>query len=755
MAVVPVIKAHAEGQQDTNASSVTADISGMSLAAGDLMLVFCTTDGARDSTIAITQSGFTDQVKALGGDNRCTCLIASKVLLSADTSWTEIEVTWSGSEKAAIDVILIDSANHGGVDTAAGQAQRNEDVGTTPSLPAATFQSSVLTFAYVSIKGAPAVSINPAGYTRYNEVFPTAGGQSTSWLGTGGASGAQSTKQLTLSSAQDAHCAVIGVLPASASTPTLLSGWTRYCDLSVLHTNIDSAVTDMPIYCDLSRLGADFWDNVKSDGGDIRVTETDGSTLIPFEYNIDTTSESGWVYYKETPSTSTTTGALLQWGNSGASALARSDAAGSDNVWSSSTEKVLHMDDDPSGSAPQMLDSTSNQNDATSAGSMVSGDVVAGMDGNSQGLNFDGSDDYLVVPDDTSLDLTSLSISLWFRHVSGASTQSLIAKREGSETNYGFNFSTAGSMFLYFWDGASFQFISPVWSTYFTSSQWHHLVGTLHQNGSDVELEMFLDGVSIESNTFASKTLSTNAHDIIIGAVHSASLPLELFNGDMDEVRIYSEVLTPAWIKFDYEQHADNTRTLVFGTPQEVAGGDDYTLVTADLSAATTLDAVSIVQNHVLTPVDGSVTVSLDSTTLDQVGILAPDELSVTVSLDATTITQVHALSPDDLSSTPTLDVTTIIPENDDHTLAPNGLSVSTAIDTTSITQAVILSPDGLSVGVVIDTGSISQLQVLAPNDMTVTTTIGTTLVILPSDVSTASISLGALYTGSVSLGDF
>ena len=193
----------------------------------------------------------------------------------------------------------------------------------------------------------------------------------------------------------------------------------------------------------------------------------------------------------------------------------------------------------------------------------------------------------------------------------------------------------------------------------------------------------------------------------------------------------------------------------VIGIADATGGGDDHTLSTNELGVSTLLDVSSIVQNHVLTPVDGSVTVSLDSTTLDQVGILAPDELSVTVSLDATTITQVHTLSPDDLSSASTLDTTTITPENDDHTFAPDDLSVSITIDTTSITQAVILSPNDLSVSAVIDTGSISQLQVLAPNDMTVTTTIDTTLVILPSDVSTASISLGALYTGSVSLGDF
>jgi hypothetical protein len=44
------------------------------------------------------------------------------------------------------------------------------------------------------------------------------------------------------------------------------------------------------------------------------------------------------------------------------------------------------MAEDPSGTAPQVIDSTSNSNDGTSAGSMTSGDLVDGEIGKAQSM---------------------------------------------------------------------------------------------------------------------------------------------------------------------------------------------------------------------------------------------------------------------------------------------------------------------------------------------------------------------------------
>ena len=63
------------------------------------------------------------------------------------------------------------------------------------------------------------------------------------------------------------------------------------------------------------------------------------------------------------------------------------------NVWDSHFKGVYHMGQDPSGTAPQILDSTSNARHGTANGSMTSGDLVAGLTG--KALHFDGVDDYL------------------------------------------------------------------------------------------------------------------------------------------------------------------------------------------------------------------------------------------------------------------------------------------------------------------------------------------------------------------------
>ena len=51
------------------------------------------------------------------------------------------------------------------------------------------------------------------------------------------------------------------------------------------------------------------------------------------------------------------------------------------------------MAQDPSGTAPQILDSTSNHHHGTSNGSMTSADLVDGDLG--KAIDFDGGDDYI------------------------------------------------------------------------------------------------------------------------------------------------------------------------------------------------------------------------------------------------------------------------------------------------------------------------------------------------------------------------
>lgn len=74
-------------------------------------------------------------------------------------------------------------------------------------------------------------------------------------------------------------------------------------------------------------------------------------------------------------------------------------------------------EEDPSGSAPQILDWSSNDYHLTSEGSMTSGDLVAGQVGSA--IDFDGSDDDLIVTFDAAFS-GEITMSCWFRPTLGA-----------------------------------------------------------------------------------------------------------------------------------------------------------------------------------------------------------------------------------------------------------------------------------------------------------------------------------------------
>jgi hypothetical protein len=92
---------------------------------------------------------------------------------------------------------------------------------------------------------------------------------------------------------------------------------------------------------------------------------------------------------------------------------------------------VWHLQQDPSGTAPQMLDSTSINNDGTSNGSMTSGDQVAGKAGGS--LDLDGSGDFIEATDYDILN--AITISAWINWDVVSDNKGIVAKRASNENN--------------------------------------------------------------------------------------------------------------------------------------------------------------------------------------------------------------------------------------------------------------------------------------------------------------------------------
>jgi hypothetical protein len=118
------------------------------------------------------------------------------------------------------------------------------------------------------------------------------------------------------------------------------------------------------------------------------------------------------IYWVKVPWLSHTTDTVIYvaYGNGGITA----SQADPQNVWDSAFKGVWHLSQDPSGTPPQLVDSTSAVSNLTSIGTMTSGDLITGKTGSA--IDLDGVNDRLEVTDRPSLSVTgALTASIWFR----------------------------------------------------------------------------------------------------------------------------------------------------------------------------------------------------------------------------------------------------------------------------------------------------------------------------------------------------
>ena len=180
------------------------------------------------------------------------------------------------------------------------------------------------------------------------------------------------------------------------------TNWKYRKKITIDNTKVGADLIDYPVYLDLSELGTDFFDNVKSDGGDIRITTSDEETEVPREIvSCDTTAETGEVHFKGDLSGSTDTDFYVYYGNSEASDYAITATYGAENVWNSNYKAVYHLED--------ANDSTSNSNDGTATG------ATSGATGKIEdAYSFDGTGDYIEIPDSTAFNFGTGAFTLTF-----------------------------------------------------------------------------------------------------------------------------------------------------------------------------------------------------------------------------------------------------------------------------------------------------------------------------------------------------
>jgi len=160
-------------------------------------------------------------------------------------------------------------------------------------------------------------------------------------------------------------------------------------------------------------------------------------------------------------------------------------------------------------------------------------------------LQFDGVDDYVLVPEDDSLKPTEVTVSAWIYFTGDVyESHSIVRLIKSLGNSYGFSISkeTGGSGKLEF---ASYNDGWYITATNFSGyvNKWTHIVGIYDGR----KLKLYINGILKDSADLASIDY-TEVYDLYIGSGYKASY----FLGLIDEVRIYNRALSAEEIRYHY-----------------------------------------------------------------------------------------------------------------------------------------------------------------------------------------------------------
>jgi Concanavalin A-like lectin/glucanases superfamily len=155
--------------------------------------------------------------------------------------------------------------------------------------------------------------------------------------------------------------------------------------------------------------------------------------------------------------------------------------------------------------------------------------------------SFDGSSGYVSVPENASLDVgNTFAVEAWVKRgsVSTSGYQAIASKQTGS---WVLAVNSVNQLVLR--QAGNADIVTSTKNISDTSS-WHYVAAT--KNGSSVHL--YIDGADV-TGTVANQTLSNNTQPLVIGQSSGGSF----FKGQIEEVAVYNQVLTPAQVLDHYQ----------------------------------------------------------------------------------------------------------------------------------------------------------------------------------------------------------
>lgn len=193
-------------------------------------------------------------------------------------------------------------------------------------------------------------------------------------------------------------------------------------------------------------------------------------------------------------------------------------------------------------------DSSGTGRDGTYAGGVTLGEAGAPSSEVDTAARFDGTDDYVTIPDAAAFDFTgtaSFTIEAWVKPAALDATFRRVVDKEASGVGgWGMHLHTTSGLTVYRVNGGTVQTAAAPASR-FTAGAWHHVAGTY----DGTTIRVYVNGV--ERGTGASGTaIPATAQVVAIGRSTDFGA---YFGGTIDDVALYGSALSAARILDHYE----------------------------------------------------------------------------------------------------------------------------------------------------------------------------------------------------------
>lgn len=369
--------------------------------------------------------------------------------------------------------------------------------------------------------------------------------------------------------------------------------WSNKIGVLVDHTKVEgsSPLYDFPVLVTGAGLTSTFWNNMASDGSDVRVYNHDETTQIPCDLvYIDTTSERMELWVKKDVYPEDDVGFWIYFNNP--NAWEKSDP----NTWDDDFVAVWHMEEDPTGDAPQILDSTAGETsfDGTCKAYFVSSDQVDGICGG-HALDFrDGP--YVVIGTDPGLRVSqdrSWSMSCWV-YPDEARFQSIMGYLTfdaGQDPQTGISQTTSDIARGWMRHDEEGDPATAETSITMVASTWHLLGVTRSYNRIDI----IMDGVEYTGDpTDLTINVWAGTEDFLLGNNYGGANPHDYeLDGKLDECRVSKIDRSAGWYKTSYNNQSSPETFYSFTedvpTDPGVTVEYDYTAETATVRLYTGL----------------------------------------------------------------------------------------------------------------------------------------------------------------------